>query len=85
MLRRRTFLKAAASTAAATIVPRIAVAGSGETPPNEKLDLAFIGAGGRARANLGGLKAENVVALCDVDLKQSKDSFAEAPQGQAIP
>ncbi len=77
MLRRRTFLKTVASAGVATIVPRIAVAGSGETPPNEKLDLAFIGAGGRARANLGGLRAENVVALCDVDLQRSKDSFAE--------
>jgi predicted dehydrogenase len=78
MIKRRAFLKSAAATAAAAaIVPRVAVAGSGETPPSEKLNLAFIGAGGRARANLGGLKNENVVALCDVDLAQAKQSFAE--------
>src|SRR5688572_3600788 len=35
--------------------------------PNEKLNLAFIGAGGRAGANLEELQGENVVALCDVN------------------
>ncbi len=83
MIRRRTFLKSVAATAAsAMVVPRSAVAGSGETPPNEKLNLAFIGAGGRARANLGGLKRENVVALCDVDLARARDSFAEHPKAK---
>lgn len=80
MLERRTFLKTAAT--AAILVPRIAVAKSGITPPSEKLNLAYIGAGGRARANLGGLKAENVVALCDVDLERGKASFAQYPRAK---
>lgn len=80
MIQRRTFLKTAAATAAVTIVPRIAVAGSGQTPPSEKLDLAFVGIGGRGRANLSGLQAENVVALCDVDLERGKESFAQYPK-----
>ncbi len=81
MIQRRTLLKSAAACAAsAMIVPRIAVAGSGKTPPSDKLDLAFIGAGGRARANLGGLSKENVVALCDVDLARAADSLAEHPK-----
>ncbi len=80
MILRRTFLKSA--VAAATIVPRIAVAGSGQRPPSEKLNLAYVGAGGRARASLGGLKGENVVALCDVDMERARQSFKEYPKAQ---
>ena len=82
MLRRRTFLKTATSTAAAVIVPRIAIAGSGKPSPNEKLNLAFVGAGGRGRSNQGGLKAENFVALCDVDLERGKQAFASFPKAK---
>ena len=77
---RRSFLRAGAGLAAATIVPRCAVAGSGQTPPGEKLNLAFIGAGGRGVNNLEGLRGQNVVALCDVDLDRAKDSFKAFPQ-----
>ncbi|MCA9073154.1 MAG: twin-arginine translocation signal domain-containing protein, partial [Planctomycetaceae bacterium] len=35
--------------------------------PNEKLNVVCIGIGGRGSANLGGVKGENIVALCDVD------------------
>ncbi len=34
---------------------------------NNKLNIAMIGAGGRGRANLNGVKSENIVVLCDVD------------------
>lgn len=84
MVQRRTFLKTAALSAAATIVPRAAVAGSGQTPPNEKLDLAFVGIGGRGRSNLKGLQAENVVALCDVDAERGKASFNEYPKAKSF-
>ena len=57
------------------MVPRHAVAGSGQTPPSEKLNLACVGAGGRAVNNLQGLTGQNVVALCDVDLERAKDAF----------
>jgi predicted dehydrogenase len=45
---------------------------SGTTPaarrsPNEKLNIAVIGAGGRGAANAGAVSGENIVALCDVD------------------
>jgi len=36
---------------------------------NDKLNIAFIGSGGKGGDNMNGLKAENVVALCDVDAK----------------
>jgi hypothetical protein len=35
--------------------------------PNEKLNLGFIGLGGRGNQNLGEMAGENVAALCDVD------------------
>ena len=34
---------------------------------NEKLNIGVIGVANRASANLGGIKGENVVALCDID------------------
>ncbi len=35
--------------------------------PNEKLNIAIIGAGHRGNANTNGVKSENIVALCDVN------------------
>jgi len=35
--------------------------------PNNKLNVAVIGVGGRGGANLGGVRGENVVALCDLN------------------
>ena len=48
--KRRDFLGAAgAAVAAVSLVPRYAVAKSGETPPSEKLNIAGIGVGGMGR------------------------------------
>src|SRR5215212_8993399 len=59
-------------------VPR---GGFGSTPslktmgyksPNEKLNIASIGAGGKASSDIRGCSpTENIVALCDVDDKQA--------------
>ncbi len=81
-MKRRDFLKCSTLATGFAIVPRCAVAGSGETPPSEKLNLGFVGVGGRGRANLDGLKRENCVALCDVDLKQAAKSFNEYPNAR---
>jgi predicted dehydrogenase len=64
---RREAIKSATALAAFTIVPRHVLGGPGRKPPGEKLNLAFIGVAGRAKANLKMLEGENVVALCDVD------------------
>lgn len=84
---RREFLQATAVTGAATMVaPRFLRAAS----PNEKLNVAIIGCGGRGRANLNGVSGrqvdqktkevkytgENIVALCDV----SQDNLDQAAQ-----
>jgi len=44
---------------------------------NEKLNLGFIGAGGRAQENLSALAGENIVALCDVDDINAAKSFSK--------
>src|SRR3954465_2415435 len=62
----------------------VPVGGFGSTPslkmlgyksPNEKLNIASIGAGGKASSDIDGCASENIVALCDVDEKQAARKF----------
>jgi predicted dehydrogenase len=63
---RRQFLKASAGTTFGVwLSPRPTFAQP--KSPNEKLNVAVIGCGGQGRANIKGVKSENVVALCDID------------------
>jgi len=79
-MNRREFLASTASAAAAfTIVPRHVLAGSGQTPPSEKLNIAAIGAGGRGGGNIDAVKTENIVALCDVDNERAAETFQKYP------
>ena len=48
----------------------------GYKSPNEKLNIAAVGAGGRAAGDISGCASENIVALCDVDDKQAAKTFA---------
>jgi predicted dehydrogenase len=68
MISRRDFVtRAAATTAAVTIVPRH-VLGRGQTAPSDRLNIAGVGVGGMGRTNLLNLGVDNnIVALCDVD------------------
>jgi Oxidoreductase family, NAD-binding Rossmann fold len=72
-------------TLLAGAVPR---AGYGSSPslrflgyqsPNEKLNIAGVGAGGRALQVLNGCATENIVALADVDWARGADGFARFP------
>ena len=47
----------------------------GYKSPNEKLNIASIGAGGKANSDIDGCSAENIIALCDVDEKQAAQTF----------
>src|SRR5215469_11591281 len=49
----------------------------GYKSPNEKLNIASIGAGGKASSDIDGCSTENIVALCDVDDKQASRKFKE--------
>ena len=60
---RRQFGRAVAGAAASSFAMPAIVRGRNL---NEKLNIAAIGVGGRGGANLEGVAAENIVAICDV-------------------
>ncbi len=76
---RRSFVAGAGTAAGFMIVPRHVLGGQGNTPPSDKLNIASIGAGGMAAADIKGCSSENIVALCDVDQKQAADIFSKYP------
>ena len=47
----------------------------GYKSPNEKLNIASIGAGGKAASDISGCASENIVALCDVDDARAAETF----------
>jgi predicted dehydrogenase len=51
----------------------------GYKSPNEKLNLAAIGAGGKGRSDIAGCATENIVALCDVDDKSAGPTYERYP------
>jgi len=80
-LSRRAFLQGSALAAGAVMgLPRIA-RGAG---PNEKLNIAIIGAGGRGGGNLDSVASENIVALCDVNAKALAAAAAKFPKARVI-
>ncbi len=74
-LNRRRMLRTSAFVGAGLLLSAGRAGARGQSP-NEKLNVAVIGAGGRGAANLSAVAAtENVVALCDVDENRAGDSF----------
>lgn len=73
---RKEFLgKTAAAAAGFTILPSYVVSGLGHKAPSDKLNIAGVGVGGRGFGVLREMESENIVALCDVDWRYSKDTF----------
>ena len=72
----------AAALAGISIVPRHVLGGAGQKSPSEKLNVAAIGVGGQGASDVGGLAEENVIALCDADLRPSKETFEKFPQAK---
>ena len=81
VLSRRTFTKLSAA-----VVPGFfATHGYGAAPaegPSDLLNLAVIGIGGRGAANLGGVKSQNIVALCDVDDRRVGKAYEQFPKAR---
>jgi predicted dehydrogenase len=50
--------------------------------PNEKLNLAGIGVGGRGGDDVNGCASENFVALCDVDDRRAGGTFEKHPKAK---
>lgn len=80
---RRKFIHSAAVAGSGfLIVPRY-VLGRGYTAPSDKLNIAGIGTGGKAEVNLPfafNSGSDNIVALCDVDDRQSVNARKKWPQ-----
>ncbi len=79
---RRDFMRVAAATAAFTVVPRHVLGGRGRTAPSEKLNVACIGIGGMGASDVGQMRTENIVALCDVDFKHAAKTFERNPNAK---
>src|SRR5579859_1969285 len=52
----------------------------GYKSPNEKLNIAAIGAGGKGEADIAGCSSENIVAFADPDWKRAARSFSKYPK-----
>lgn len=62
------------------ILPRHLIAGSGQTPPSERINIAGIGVGGMGAGDIGAVaKGNNIVALCDPDSLRAADTFKRHP------
>ncbi len=77
---RRTFIKTASLASAAIAMPAI-MRSQGETgqSPNNKLNIACCGVGGRGWDAVDGLKGENFVAFCDVDDVRAAKAYEAFP------
>ncbi len=68
-MKRRSFLKSAATAAAGiSILPRHLLGGNGNVPPSGRLNIASIGVGGMGGSDIGSLAGGpiNMIGLCDV-------------------
>lgn len=90
-LTRRNFLLSTASLAFSAgcasgqnrIVSRnTTLAKSGYHSPNEKLNIAAIGIGGKGESDVMHCSSENIVALCDVDWNMGANSFKRFPNAK---
>ena len=83
-LSRRTFLAHSGIAAGVLLVPRHVLGGQGNVSPNEKLNIAVIGAGGRGADDIEGVASENIVALCDVDQDRAAGNLKRFPKATAF-
>lgn len=85
-LTRRAFLASATTTAlsvhAFAARPNRARVVPGKLSPNEKMNVAGIGVGGKGTHDILSFKRENIVALCDVDAKRAGEAFYRAPEAK---
>jgi predicted dehydrogenase len=80
-IERRTFLKSSAAAGAGLMILKSGILKAGQSP-NEKLNIAAIGVGGRGADDLNGVKSENIVALCDVNTKNLAAAAEKFPKAK---
>lgn len=75
LVSRRQFIGGTAiGTLGITVLPRH-VLGLSSPSPNEKLNIAAVGCGGKGADDVSNCAGENIVALCDVDWRQAAGTF----------
>jgi predicted dehydrogenase len=81
---RRNFLRTTGTIATGfMVVPRHVIAASGSTPPSEKLNIAAIGIGGMGAGDIDAVApGNNMVALCDVDMRHGAGTFKKFPDAK---
>ena len=76
-LSRRHFLATTAALASA-----VGAYATRAQSPNNKLNIAIIGCGGRGAGNLGEVSSENIVALCDVNERNLSAAAKKHPKAK---
>ena len=83
---RREFLQKGALAASAFMIAPSSIFGKSHgfaNAPSDKLNIAAVGIGGMGNSNIRNMeKTDNIVALCDVDWKYSKDVMARFPNAK---
>ena len=77
---RRNFIKSGVAASTLTLLPS-GIYGKSSQPgntPNNRLNIALVGVGGRGTSALRDLYDQNIVAFCDVDDARVEDSFVKA-------
>jgi predicted dehydrogenase len=84
VLTRRDFLRGAATAVAAvSVVPSYVIGANGQTPPSGRINIAGIGVGGMGAGDIGEVAPNNnLVALCDVDVRHSAETFKKFPKAK---
>lgn len=83
-LTRRELIRNSAIAAAGAVVFPHVVLGASKQSANGRVNVAFVGAGGRGKNNIQALAGENIVALCDVDDERASEMRAEFPKAKAF-
>lgn len=82
LTRRQFVTRAGAGAAALSLMPRHALGRQRQVAANDKLNIAAIGVGGRGWADLEAVGGENIVALCDVDQRQTGKAYERFPNAK---
>ncbi|MDF2440553.1 MAG: hypothetical protein JWN98_1537 [Abditibacteriota bacterium] len=80
MFNRREFIKGSAVAGAGLLV--LPSGARAQKSPNNKLNIALIGVGGRGLAHYDSLSDENVVALCDINEKRFPEALKRFPNAK---
>ena len=79
-MKRRTFLKQTAAAGAGVMILKSGIL-RGQSP-NNKLNVAGIGVGGRGWGDINSCRSENIVALCDVNSKNLARAVKQFPDAK---